>query len=245
MTESLNDADFYDLSSPVYPQQGDIFPNVPLISPPAGPRLVLLRETDGRPWVPHAGALEATSEELLNAFDGTPEYIAALAERGLAAILTQTCDLVDQEQWLVCPLLAIKGTSIDEGNLIAGKYVNLFRMPRHPLDYFDVGLLDLAKCFAIHRDSVQKKDRIASLSGGAQHSLTEKISDMLTRPWGYAPGDFVLVTGKYRCIRCFQFYGLANTILDFQAGDQFPHCNDCQKIKKNAQWRLLRKHRKY
>lgn len=244
MTEATG-ADFYDLSSPVYPQQGDIFPNVPLISAPAGPRLVILRETDGRPWNPRAGVLQATSEELLNAFDDTPEYIAASAERGLAALLTQTCDLVDQDQWLVSPLMTIKGTAIEEGNLFAGKYSNLFGMPRHPFDYFDMGFLDLAKCFSIHRESVQQKDRIASLSAGAQHALTDKLSDMLTRLWGYAPGDFILAAGKYRCIRCFQFYGLANAVLDLQAGDQFPECPDCVRIKKKAQWRLLRRHKKY
>jgi hypothetical protein len=237
--------DFYDLHSPPYPQQGDIFPNVPLISPPAGPRLVLLRETDGRPWTPHAGVLQATSEELLNAFDERPEYIAASAERGLAAIITQTCDLVDQEQWLVSPLRSVEGSGLNPGNLFAGKMPVLFAMPKHPLGYFDDGYLDLATCFTISRHSIQQKDRVASLTADAQHALTDKLSETLTRLWGHAPGDFVLTTGKYRCIRCFQFYGLANLTLDLQAGDQFPECPDCTRIKKSAQWRLLRKHKKY
>jgi hypothetical protein len=236
---------FYDLSSPIYPQQGDIFPNVPLISPPPGPRLVILRDTSGGPWTPRAGVLQATSEELLNAFDEGPEYVAASAERGLAAILTQTCDLVDQEQWLVSPLRSIEGSGIDAGNLFAGKFPVLFAMPKHPLGYFDAGYLDLATCFTITRHSVEQKDRVASLTASAQHSLTDKLSETLTRLWGYAPGDFILESGKYRCIRCFQFYGLANVVSDFQAGDQFPECSDCVKIKKSAQWRLLRKHKKY
>jgi hypothetical protein len=244
MTE-VTGGDFYDLSSPIYPQQGDIFPNVPLISPPSGPHLVILRETDGRPWNPRAGMLQATSEELLNAFDGTPEYIAASAERALAAILTQTCDLVDQEQWLVSPLREIEGTHIDEGNLFAGKFANLFGMPKHPLGYFEVGYLDLAQCFPVHRESVARKNRIASLTASAQHALTDKFSETMTRLWGYAPGEIILVTGKYRCIRCFQFFGLVNTVWDLQAGDLFPDCPDCLKIKKSAQWRLLRRHKKY
>jgi len=239
--------DFYDLSSPVYPQQGDIFPNVPLISPPPSPHLLILRETDGSPWAPRAGPLLASSEELLNAFDGVPEYIAASAERGLAAILTQTCDLADPElvQWLVCPLRELKGSGIDAGNLFAGKFTNLFAMPKHPLDYFDAGFLDLTLCYAIRRESVAEKNRTASLSDSALHALNDKISETLTRPWGFVPGERVLKAGKYRCIRCFQFYGLENAIREFEAGASFGDCADCLKIKKRAQWRLLRKHEKY
>jgi hypothetical protein len=244
-TLSETSEDFYDLSSPIYPQQGDIFPNVPLINPPPSPHLIILRNMDGSPWNPHPGVLQASTEQLVNAFDGVPEFVAASAERGLAAILTQTCDLVDQEQWLVCPLLQITNTEIDKGNLFAGKYTNLFGMPRHPSGYFEVGCLDLAKCFTIRRESVQQKDRIASLTLSAQHGLVDKLSETLTRIWGHAPGEQVPQAGKYRCIRCFQFFGLNNEVMDFQAGQRFPDCLDCVKIKKQAQWRLLRKHKKY
>lgn len=242
---SGQDEDFYDLSSPTYPQQGDIFPNVPLISPPPSPYLIILRETDGSPWKPTPGVLQASAEQLVKAFDDEPEYVAVSAERGLAAILTQTCDLVDQEQWLVCPLLTLEGTRIDKGNLFAGKYANLFGMPKHPLDYFDVGCLDLAKCFVIRRESVQQRDRIASLAPRAQHALNDKLSETLTRMWGYEPGEVIPQTGKYRCVRCFNFYGLKNEVVEFQAGEKFPDCPDCVKIDKRAQWRLLRKHKKY
>jgi hypothetical protein len=199
---------------------------------------------DGSPWNASPGVLQASTEQLVNAFDGVPEFVAASADRGLAAILTQTCDLVDQEQWLVCPLLEIEET-IDEGNLFAGRYANLFGIPKHPSGHFNVGYLDLTKCFAIRRESVQKKDRIASLTLDAQHALNDKLSETLTRMWGHAPGEDVHQTGKYRCIRCFQFYGLDNEIMDFQAGQKFPDCLDCVKIKKHAQWRRLRKHKKY
>ena len=236
--------DFYDLSSPPYPQQGDIFPNVPLISPPPGPHLVILRETDGKPWIPKPGLLQASAEQLVNAFDDAPEYIAVSAERGLAAILTQTCDL-EQEQWLVCPLISIEGTNIDEGNLFAGKYANLFGMPRHPSGYFETGCLFLPQCFPIRRESVQQKDRVASLSLSAQHALGDKLSETLTRVWGFSPGELVNQTGKYRCVRCFHFYDVKNEIVEFQAGQKFGDCPDCLKIKKKAQWRPLRKHQKY
>jgi len=239
--------DFYDLTSPVYPQQGDIFPNVPLISPPPSLHLVVLRELDGRPWDPHPGPLQASSEQLLNAFDGAPEYVAVPAERGLAAILTQTCDLTNPEQlqWLVCPLLEIQEPTIDAGNLFAGKYANLFGMPKHPSGYFDMGYLDLTKCSTIRRESVAEKDRIASLTASAQHALGDKLSETLTRPWGYAPGELVPATGRYRCLRCFLFDGLENRIWDFEVGAKFGDCPDCSKIKKKAQWRPLRKHAKY
>jgi hypothetical protein len=236
--------DFYDLTSPPYLQQGDIFPNVPLISPPPSPHLVILREVDGKPWVPKPGILQASDERMVNAFDGSPEYIAVSAERGLAAILTQTCDL-DLEQWLVCPLTAIEGTNIDEGNLFAGKYANLFGMPKHPNGYFETGCLFLPQCFTIRRESLRQSDRIASLSLDAQHALADKLSETLTRLWGFAPGERVPETGKYRCLRCFQFCGLSNEIVEFRAGQAFGDCPDCGKIGKKAQWRLLRKHKKY
>ena len=241
----MEEEDFYDLSSPPHVQQGDIFPDVPLISPPPDPHLVILRETDGTPWQRRPGPLLASSEHLLNAFDGVPEYAAVSVERAYAAILTQTCDLADQEQWLVCPLLIIEGTEIDLGNLMAGKYANFLGMPAHPNSYFEASYLDLATCFVIRQGSVQLKNRIASLGLGAQEALKDKLSETLTRPWGYSPGEDVPKTGKYRCIRCFPFEGLGNEIVEFQQGQKFPDCVDCAKIKKPAQCRLLRKHKRY
>lgn len=237
--------DFYDLSPPRFLQQGDIFPNLPLISPPLSRYLTVLRsDATGKPWEPSAGPLEAFDERLINAFDGVPEHIAVPAERGLAAIITQTCDLVDEEQWLICPLLMLEGTDIHPGNLSAGKYANLFGMRKHP-EHFDAGYLDLGRCFPIRRDTVELKDRIASLTLSAQHALNDKLSETLTRVWGFAPGETVPVTGKYRCIRCFNFLDVKNDIVDFKAGEPFRDCDDCQKINKHAQWRLLRKHKKY
>jgi hypothetical protein len=241
---SGEDEDFYDLSSPAYLQQGDVFPNLPLISPPRGRFLTVLRDTTGKPWEPNAGPLEAFDERLISAFDGSPEYIAISADRGLAAILTQTCDLVDQEQWLICPLLMLQGTGIDEGNLFAGKYANLFGIRKHPV-HFDAGYLDLTRCFPIRRDTVELKDRITSLTQSAQHALNDKLSETLTRVWGFAPGESVPVTGKYRCVRCFNFLDVKLEIVDFKVGEPFTDCADCQKIGKRAQWRLLRKHKKY
>ncbi len=55
----------------------------------------------------------------------------------------------------------------------------------------------------------------------------------------------VPATGKYRCFRCFKFIAVTNEIVDFKAGELFTDCADCQKIGKHAQWRLLRKHKKY
>ena len=180
----------------------------------------------------------------MNAFDGSPEYVAISADRGLATILTQTCDLVDQEQWLICPLLMIEGTGINEGNLFAGKYANLFGMRKHPR-HFDAGYLDLGRCFPIRRDTVELKDRIASLTLSAQHALNDKLSETLTRVWGFGPRESVPATGKYRCVRCSNFFDVKNDIADFKEGSPFPDCPDCQKINKRAQWRLLRKHKKY
>lgn len=205
----------------------------------------MLREEDGKPWDPRPGRVLAIPETAINSFDDGPEYIVAVAERGLAVVLTQTCDLVEQEIWLVAPLRAIEGTEIDVGNLIAGRYANLLAMPKHPNGYFEMGFADMGQCFTIHRESLQLKDRIAALSQAAQHALNDKVSDTLTRVWGHAPGEQVRASGTYRCIRCFQFLDLANAIVGLAAGTTFPDCPDCLKIKKQAQWRLLRKHKKY
>lgn len=240
---SNSDEEFYDHSSPLYLQQGDIFPNVPLISPPASPHLIILREVGGAPWQPHVGQLEASDERLITPFDDSPEYIAISAERGLAAIITQTCDLVDQEQWLVCPLMAIEGSGIDPGNLFADKYANLFGLRGHA--HFDAGYLDLARCLPIRRNVLELKDRVASLTQAKQHALNDKLSETLTRVWGFSPGELVPKTGKYRCVRCFNFYDVKGEAVEFEAGKPFTECADCQKIKKRAQWRLLRKHQKY
>jgi hypothetical protein len=237
--------EFYDPAPPPYPQQGDIYPNVPLVCPPPSPHIIVLREDDGSPWSPKPGCVLAIPETAINSFDGAPEYIVAVAERGLAAVLTQTCDLPEQEIWLVAPLRATEGTEIDLGNLVAGKYANLFAMPRHPKGYFDMGFADISQCFTVHRESLQLKDRVAALGHAAQHALNDKVSDTLTRVWGHAPGEEVRIAGKYRCIRCFQFVDLENAIVELAVGMTFPDCPDCVRIKKQAQWRLLRKHKRY
>lgn len=236
---------FYNLSSPAFPQQGDIFPNVPLISPPPSPNLIILRNTDGTPWNPQPGPLVASSEKLLNAFDDGPEYIAASAERGYGIVLTQTCDLEGQDLWLAGQLRDLTGTKVDRGNLMTGKYANLFGLPPHPLDHFGESCVDLTRVFPVARECLPLKNRVASLALSAQMSLTDKVSQSLTRPWGYAPNETVLVSGRYRCFRCFMFDGLNNDVITLSAGGKFPECADCAKIKKHAQWRLLLKHQKY
>jgi hypothetical protein len=236
---------FYDLSSPDFPQQGDIFPNIPMVSPPPSSSLIILRDLNGGPWDPRPGPLLASSEDLLNAFDAAPEYVAASAERGLAMILTQTCDLVDEGWWLAGHVRDIADAGIDAGNLFAGKYSNLFGLPKHPLGHFEAGVVELTRPFPVPNQCFQQKDRVASLTLGAQHALSDKISESLTRPWGYAPGDSIPKSGRYRCLRCFLFDGLKNEVVALLAGEKFPECQDCQKIKKRAQWRPLRKHDKY
>jgi hypothetical protein len=236
--------DFYDLTSPSYIQQGDIFPNVPIIELPPGRNLVVLRESNTARWQPRPGPVQAFDERSINSFDEGVEFIAVTAQRSLAVVLTQTCDL-EQEQWLVCPLTALEGLAIDEGNLFAGKYANLFGMPKHPNGYFGNSYLFLSQPYTIRRETVGMEDRVASMSLSAQHALSDKLSQTLTRVWGFSPGELVHQAGSYRCIRCFQFFGLSNVIVDFNAGEKFTECQDCVKIRKSAQWHLLRKHAKY
>ncbi len=239
--------DFYDLSNPTYLQQGDIFPDLPLVSLPPSKELVVLRTPGTRDHFPVLlpGDVEAVPERTVNAFDsGQPEHTVVSAVRGSGILITQTCDLEDSDYWLVSPIYELASTSVDRGNLFAGKFANLFGLPTHPLSYFPDSYIDLSDLRPARRESVDISDRIASLTRGAQNNLSEKLARSLSRRWGFGPGDKIPTDGKYRCNQCNNYFDIDNRAREFKAGQEFPDCDNCRKIHKTASWYLLVEHKK-
>ncbi len=239
--------EFYNLSNPTFLQQGDIFPNVPLISLSPSTELVVLRVPGSREYQPELfpGQVEAVREKAVDAFEGgRPEHIAVSAERGSGILVTQTCDLDDSDYWLVSPIYELADTEVSRGNLFAGKYAKLYGLLKHPDDYLPESYIDLSDLRPVRRGSIGIEDRIASLARSAQNALSEQLGRSLSRPWGFAPGEFVPARGKYRCNQCNKYFGIRNPEQEFRAGGKFPECENCKKVHKTASWYPLVKHKK-
>ncbi len=244
-------AEFYDSAAVTYLQQGDVLAEVPLLSPPPSPELVLLRDHETRrPWS-HLGpgivAAVAESDVDDPFSDGSPEHVAVSAERGVAMLITQTCNLSgdEHEHWLVAPVYTVASKRIDLANLFGGKIENLFGLCAHPTGLYDVSYALLSDLRPIRRDSVDILDKIISLSAPYQAKLAEQIARALARDWGYAAGEIIPRTGRYRCLRCNRWYDVENPIRDFTVGESFPPCEKCAEIGKSAQWYLLLRHHRY
>lgn len=244
-------AEFYDSANVTYLQQGDILAEVPLISLPPGPEFVLLRDSETHgPWS-HSGAglVEVVAEsQVVDPFsNGSPEHVVVSAERGVAMLITQTCNLSDHdhEHWLVAPVYTLGGKRIDLGNLFAGKIENLFGLCAHPSGLYDISYAVLSDLRPIRRESVDILDKIISISAPYQSKLAEQIARALARDWGYAAGEIVPKTGSYRCLRCNRWHNVENPIQQLVAGTPFPECAKCAEIGKSAQWYLLLPHRRY
>lgn len=242
----LDCSQFFEEVLPDFPQQGDIYPNVPLINLPPSPRLVVLRPAVSHTYtedLPFA-LLEGVSEDSVDAFDGHPEYVVASAQRSMAMIVTQTCDLVDTSYWLACPLLSLEGSDVDRGNLFSGRYPGLFGVCPHPSGYFEESYVDLAGPRPVRREALALADRIVALSIPAQARLTDSIAIHLSRPWGFGPGEEVARTGTYRCLKCFQSLDSTVPEIKLSAGDKFPECDNCRVFRKTAQWRLVERRKR-
>ena len=241
-----DDEEFYDPSCPPYPQQGDIFPAVPLLTLPASNELVLLRNIDNRAYLPalQPGPCLAVRERVINdAFEPGPEYVVVSGQRGMGVVLTQTCDLIQSEYWLVSPAREVEGTEVDRQNLFAGKYATLFGLPPHPKGYFQESYVDLSDLHRVHKQSVPLGDRVGCLTRSVQNSLSEKLARSMSRRWGYEPDEPVPITGWYKCNRCNDYY-VENQPQKFVEGESFPRCPNCDKIHKTASWYPLLKHKK-
>lgn len=231
--------EFYDLGGPTFAQQGDIFAGVPLINPPRGSELVILRRPDMflPPETLESGDLRAVRESSLNAFDGFSEYVAVSASRAVAVLVTQTCDLNDKEYWLFSPFKSLDGSGIDEGNLFSGRFATLFGLPAHPNGEFEKAFIDLADLRLVHRDAVPPlSERMTSLSLQVRSALSEKLAQTMGRRWGYAPGEVVPTNATYRCEQCNRYEGQGSSDHQLAAGTRFPVCESCRKYRKTAMW---------
>jgi hypothetical protein len=245
--------DFFDLSAPTFFQQGDLFPDAPLISIPESEHLIIVRSAHtGETIESPSSATDVTlhHEQAINAFsDDRPEHVLVSAQRGPAMIVTQTCDLMDNQNWLVCPCYSVEGSDVKPDILFSEhplkNYRTLFGLPAHPSQYFDARYVDLADIRTVHRGSLLLSKRIASLKPLKQQVLNEKIARMFSREWGYRDGEDVPEDGKYRCRLCNWFIGVANPEIDLKKGDKFPKCDGCAKIHKTPQWYLLQPHRRF
>jgi hypothetical protein len=245
--------DFYDLSAPAFFQQGDIFPDAPLISIPPSEHLVIIRnlQTGERIELFNQQDVRLHHEQGVNAFtDGEREHVVVSAQRGMAMVVTQTCDLVDNENWLVCPCYSVEGSDVNEGMLFSEHplkqhYRTIFGLPAHPNDYFGSRYVDLADIRSIHSSSLGLSKRIASLNSLPQQALNEKIALMFSRQWGHSEGEEVPRDGKYRCNLCNRFDGIQNQDRMLRRGDKFPKCDNCARIRKRAQWYILQPHKRF
>jgi hypothetical protein len=241
--------EFYIDNPPTHLQQGDICAGVPILLLPASEELVLIRDGHKhRIDQLAAGPVELIREQAIgDAFDGTPEYVAAAATRLWAMLMTPTCDLDALVVWSVWPLYPVLGSGAGvEGALATPSHPTLFKLPDS--DNFPASYIDVTDFRSIGREHFQLKDRIASVTREGQHELTERFLRASGRNWGYGPGETVPPlarheTGKYRCARC-NLYNVTVPEISLKPGEQFPACETCKKIHKAAQWYPVTKHKK-
>jgi hypothetical protein len=247
---------FYLQELPSSLQQGDIANGVPLILVPLLNPLVIVRSAHHRlPFdqdhlVP--GQAELVDELALNdAFERGSEYSVTSVMRGLAMLITPTCDLQPAEDvggvWTVWPLHPIADSGLDEGNLNAGKYTNLYRIPEH--DYFDSSFIDVTDIRPLRPRHFPMKNRVASITREAEDSILQKFHRSFGRTWGYAEGETIeplgkYETGKFKCAGCNLYDIASSEIITLKPGDTAPACDHCKKIGRRAQWYPLTKHRK-
>ena len=250
----LTPEDFYLENSPSSLQQGDIANGVPLILLPALDRLVLIRSPHRNFFSDHLGpgAVNLVDELVpSDAFDYGFEYAAVAVTRGLAMLVTPTCDLTSIAEsggtWIVWPIRSLKDcpTPIDKSGLIAGRYQNLYALPQHR--NFEECFVDVTDVRSVRPAHFPAGNRVASTTRLAQDEMLEKCSAALGRVWGYAEGEKIEArakheTGRYRCARCNSYDITLPDPTPLNEVDSAPLCENCAKIGKGAQWYPLRKH---
>ncbi len=133
---------------------------------------------------------------LPDAFEKDTEYAAVTVQRGIAMLVTPTCDLNSLDVWMVCPLRPVAASGLDLGNLRAGKYTNLYLLPDH--ENIDEALLDLTDIRSVRPQQFPLKNRIASVTREGTDEVLRKFHGSLGRTWGYAPGEIIEPLGKYQ-----------------------------------------------
>ena len=240
---------FYLASPPTFLQQGDIAADVPLVLLPPLERLVLIRSAHHKLPIDHLqpGNVVLVDEiGVTDAFDRGTEYAAVSVQRGYAMLMTPTCDLPNNSVWSVWPLRPLQDSGLQEGNLNAGKYANLYRLPDH--EYFDSAFLDVSDVRPISPEQFTLKNRVASITREGQDAVLQKFHRALGRMWGYAEGETIEALGKYetgrfRCAHC-NLYDVDVPLVELKPGMKAPPCPNCKKIGRSGQWYPITKHRK-
>ena len=186
-----------------------------------------------------------------DAFDHGFEYAAVAVIRSMAMLVTPTCDLDGIADvggtWIVWPIRPFKDSGLDRGNLLAGKYQNLYALPEHR--HFDESFVDVTDMRPVRPQHFPARSRIASTTRIAQGEMLEKSSAAFGRVWGYAHGEKIeppskRETGRFRCARCNLYDIVLPEPITLKPGDEAPECENCKKIGKAAQWYPLTQHRK-
>jgi hypothetical protein len=217
---------------------------------PALNSLVLIRSSHHRFPLEHLEPGEvvlAAEDTLSDAFDSGHEYAAVSVLRSYAMLVTPTCDLDQPEGvFIAWPLRPFEGSNLNEGNLAAGRYANLFLLPEHK--YIDRCFVDVTDLRPIRPQHFPLKDRIASVTRVGMDEILQKFHGSLGRLWGYAEGEIVEPLGRYetgvfRCARC-NVYEIKVPEILIKPGTAAPACDNCKKIGRQAQWYPLTKHSK-
>lgn len=240
---------FYLENLPTALQQGDIAVDVPLLLLPPLESLVLVRSAHHRLPLDHlepGDAVLVDEQGLTDRFERGTEYAAVSVHRAHAMLVTPTCDLQANEVWAVWPLRPIADSGLDEGNLSAGKFTNLFRLPDH--EHFDGAFIDLTDIRSVSPQHFMLKNRIASLTRDGQDEIFQRFHRSMGRIWGYRDDEVVdalgkYETGKFRCGQC-NLYDIEVPVVDLKPGMKAPECPNCKKIKRRPQWYPLTQHRK-
>ena len=243
---------FYLQEPPSLLQQGDIVAGVPLMLLPPLNALVLIRQSHHRLPLEGGhlkpGEVTLVDERVLSdVFETGSEYAAVSVQRGLAMLITPTCDLEqDDGVWATWPLRPIDGSGLDVGNLDAGKFTNLYRLPDHR--HFEGMFVDMTDIRPVRPQQFPLRDRVASTTRLGLDEILRKFHGALGRIWGYGEGEIIEQrskheTGKFRCAAC-NLYDIPVSEQVLKPGDSAPTCENCKKIKRHPQWYPLSEHRK-
>jgi len=238
---------YYDPDPPVPYQQGDLLMDVPLLASPLS--LTVLRTPSSRrslTTVPH-GEVEAFPELALgDAFDQNQEYVAALAERVVAAIVTHTCNLDGFDAWLMAPVKTFEGDEQQRVHLWKLEYPSSFPVQASVPTGLPESYIDLSDIRSVDKRSLSAGTRICSMTSPTQREFGDHIAKLFGRAWGEPAGTPAPRDGFYRCNADNLYYNLPvePKMIEVKAGNPLPECENCVKRHKSAQWYPLTKYKK-
>ena len=166
-------------------QQGDIFPEIPIISLPNDREEFQILRTDGD----NQNLLSL--EECDTAFLSGSERFVVNSEMVSFMIVTQTCDLQRRGNITICPIYLLD-VETNEGhkNSIKGYKVQT-KFYLFPTRFFSESYVDLSKMNFVPSSVINIGDRLVSLDLPSQHFLADQIKRVFGRPIQPQPPDYV------------------------------------------------------